>query len=118
MTRQIGGEHVNVTNMIPTGIDPHDWTYRSQDSFVNMTDAQLFIYNGAGFDDWWVDEMLTSLGARKPAVAVASEGIELITHRHGDVDPHVWLKSGKCAQDRRKYQKRTRRSRSRTCNRL
>lgn len=90
MTRQIGGEHVNVTNMIPTGIDPHDWTYRSQD-LVNMTDAQLFIYNGAGFDDWWVDEMLTSLGARKPAVAVASEGIELITHRHGDVDPHVWL---------------------------
>lgn len=108
-TQQIGGEHVEVANMIPAGVDPHDWTYRSQD-IVNMTKARLFIYNGAGFDDWWVDDLLASMGDQQPEVIMASEGIELLPaqasehessdtdhhhsdhdHHHGDVDPHVWL---------------------------
>jgi len=77
MVSQIGGEHVHAINMIPAGVDPHDWTYKSQD-IVQMTKAQLFIYNGAGFDDWWVDEMLHSLGNDQPPIVVASEGISLI----------------------------------------
>lgn len=24
-TQKIGGEHVNVINLIPTGVEPHDW---------------------------------------------------------------------------------------------
>lgn len=103
LTVKIGGEHVRVQSMIPAGVDPHDWTYRSQD-IVNMTKAKLFIYNGAGFDDWWVDEMLGSLGARKPMTAVASAGIELIkvrgTDEHQEKEDAAH-RSGHASDDRR-----------------
>lgn len=112
---RIGGEHVQVTSLVPAGVDPHDWSPKSQD-IIQLSKAQLFIHNGAGFDDWWVEDLLASLGESKPKVVTASEGIELIPadgegaghdhgseedehlhgnelneHDHGDYDPHVWL---------------------------
>ena len=77
--RQIGGEHVEVTNMVPAGTDPHDWSPRSQD-MIAMAKSELFVYNGAGFDDWWVDDFLDSLQEQsRPIVVKASEGIDLIS---------------------------------------
>lgn len=47
--KEIGGEDVNVINLLPAGVEPHDWTPRSQD-IVNTSNAQLFLYNGAGLE--------------------------------------------------------------------
>ncbi|GAA3405520.1 metal ABC transporter substrate-binding protein [Paenibacillus hodogayensis] len=111
-TSQIGGDKVNVINLVPAGVEPHDWSPKSRD-LVNIGKAQLFIYNGAGFEGW-VHEFLDS---RKKdsglSVITASDGVELIRgvheddHDHGkekkskkddhaheetsDVDPHVWV---------------------------
>lgn len=39
--QEIGGEDVNAINLLPVGVEPHDWTPRSQD-IVNTSKAQLF----------------------------------------------------------------------------
>jgi len=108
--KNIGGEHVNVINMIPAGIEPHDWTPKSRD-IDNASKAQLFLYNGAGLEGW-VDDFLKGLDAgSKPVTVEVSKGIELIhgnpeeaegheeghdeaaseQHDHGDYDPHTWV---------------------------
>lgn len=86
-TSKIGGEHVNVINLVPTGVEPHDWSPKGQD-MSNLSKADLFIYLGAGFEGW-VDQTLGSLDKNSQMTAVeASRGIKLIPgtddgHDHG-----------------------------------
>ncbi|WP_145413151.1 metal ABC transporter solute-binding protein, Zn/Mn family [Paenibacillus xylanexedens] len=116
----IGGEDANVINLLPTGVEPHDWTPKSQD-IVNTSKAQLFLYNGAGLEGW-VPNFLKSLNSDTKVKSVAvSEGVKLLTaegddgHGHGEehedehaddhadesgseeqvadhhIDPHTWV---------------------------
>lgn len=98
---QIGGDRVNVINLVPAGVEPHDWAPKSRD-LTNMSKAQLFIYSGAGLEGW-VHDFLDSLKAGSEFHTVeASKGIKFIhgveredAHDHdktdSDVDPHVWV---------------------------
>lgn len=119
-TAAIGGEDTNVINLLPTGVEPHDWTPKSQD-IVNTSKAQLFLYNGAGLEGW-VPNFLKSLNSDAKVKSVAvSEGVKLLTaegddgHGHGEehedehaddhadesgneeqvadhhIDPHTWV---------------------------
>lgn len=112
--RKIGGEYVNVINLVPAGVEPHDWTPKSSD-MKNITKAEIFVYNGAGFEGW-VDDFLKGLEKdSKLEVVEASHGVKLIDameeeHEeegneeevegenaaaedadHGQYDPHVWV---------------------------
>ncbi|MFC7681896.1 metal ABC transporter substrate-binding protein [Paenibacillus sp. GCM10028914] len=108
-TKEIGGDEVNVINLLPTGVEPHDWTPKSQD-IVNTSKAQLFLYNGAGLEGW-VPDFLKGLNKDTQVKPVeTSKGIQLIDaegddghdhgHDHGSeeegshdhhVDPHTWV---------------------------
>lgn len=115
-TKAIGGDDVNVINLLPTGVEPHDWTPRSQD-IVNTSKAGLFLYNGAGLEAW-VPNFLKGLDKDSNVKAVeVSKGINLINseeesedhahegedhdhesevqeddgHNHGSIDPHTWV---------------------------
>ncbi|MNC06776.1 High-affinity zinc uptake system binding-protein ZnuA precursor [compost metagenome] len=87
-TSEIGGDDINAINLLPVGVEPHDWTPRSQD-IINTSKSQLFLYNGAGLEGW-VPNFLKSLdkGSEVKAVAV-SEGVDYIMtdeddgHNHG-----------------------------------
>ncbi|WP_098742938.1 zinc ABC transporter substrate-binding protein [Paenibacillus sp. EZ-K15] len=88
-TKEIGGDDVNVVNLLPTGVEPHDWTPRSQD-IVNTSKAQLFLYNGAGLEGW-VPGFLKGLDKDTQVKPVeVSQGIKLIDavgddgHGHGE----------------------------------
>lgn len=102
--KAIGGEDANVINLLPAGVEPHDWTPRSQD-IVNTSKAQLFFYNGAGLEGW-VPQFLKGLNRDSKVKAYeVSQGIKLIEadeeadHDHeGEghkdkhhVDPHTWV---------------------------
>lgn len=98
--KEIGGEQANVINLLPTGVEPHDWTPRSQD-IMNTSKAQLFLYNGAGLEGW-VPNFLKGLGGDSSVITVeVSKGIDLIEaegedgHDHDTtehhVDPHTWV---------------------------
>lgn len=95
MVEQIGGNDVNAIHLIPTGIEPHDWTPKSRDLY-HATNAQLLLVNGAGFETW-LDDFLEGLNAdSKVKVVEVSKGISLIeTSRgkrgNGSVDPHTWV---------------------------
>lgn len=87
----IGGEQANVINLLPTGVEPHDWTPRSQD-ILSTSKAQLFLYNGAGLEGW-VPNFLKGMGSDAKVLTMeVSQGIELI-HADGD-DGHNHGESG------------------------
>lgn len=91
--KEIGGEDINVINLLPVGVEPHDWTPRSQD-IMNTSKAQLFLYNGAGLEGW-VPNFLKGLDSSSKVKAVeVSQGIDLIMtneehdHDHGVEEEH------------------------------
>lgn len=94
---RIGGDKANVINLVPAGVEPHDWSPKSRD-LRNMTNAQLFVYNGAGFEGW-VHDFLDSLNKDSGvSVIEASAGIELLRaadHDHDDDHGHEEEKAKK-----------------------
>ncbi|WJH34310.1 metal ABC transporter substrate-binding protein [Paenibacillus sp. CC-CFT747] len=98
---KIGGDHANVINLVPAGVEPHDWSPKSNDIRL-MTKAEMLVYQGAGFEGW-VDDFLQSLPKdSKVKVVETSKSVELMkdqdeahsgseAHGHEGVDPHAWL---------------------------
>jgi len=91
--RQVGGERVSVSSLVPTGVEPHDWE-PSPREVVQIYQADLFLYNGAGLEPW-ADRLVKELGGKSPVVVKATEGMTLRRAEEGSkdspLDPHVWL---------------------------
>ena len=88
--QKIGGDRIEVVNLVPAGTEPHDWEPAASD-IANLEQADVFIYNGAGLEHW-TDDVLKSLDNGKLVVAEASSGLELNEGgEDGGYDPHVWL---------------------------
>lgn len=77
----VGGDRAEVTSLVPTGIEPHDWEPTSR-TLSRASSADIMVINGAGFESW-----VSDLDAR--VVINTSKGIEL-EHEVG-VNPHIWL---------------------------
>ncbi|RBW71237.1 metal ABC transporter solute-binding protein, Zn/Mn family [Bacillus taeanensis] len=101
-TKKIGGEHVEVTNIIPVGADAHSFEPTPK-TMVNIAKGDAFIYNGAGMEGY-VESITQSLQNEKVVFVEASQGIELIEfneehdeheeenhEEHGEHDMHLWL---------------------------
>lgn len=94
-SKQVAGDLADVSVLIPAGTEPHDWEPTPKD-VAQISTANVFVYNGAGFESW-VDDVLKSADAQKTKVVEASKGIELMqgNDEHNSnataVDPHVWL---------------------------
>lgn len=101
LATEIGGADAHVANLIPTGVEPHDWTPKSRD-LQEASKAQLLVYNGAGLEGW-IDDFLHGAGSGVKTVE-ASDGISLIKGNPEeadageaaesgvkDVDPHTWV---------------------------
>lgn len=94
MATQIGGEHVQVTNMIAAGIEPHDWTPKSKD-LLTATNADLLLYHGVGLETW-IDDFKKGIDANSGVILKeVSTGINLIdpteeaTEDHAHEDEHA-----------------------------
>ena len=96
--KKIGGDKVEVINLVPAGTEPHDWEPSTKD-LIEMEKSDIFIYNGAGMEQW-VDDVLESLDTEELTGVEASKGIKLLkdqdAHEHdhehnSENDPHVWL---------------------------
>ncbi len=97
---RVGGERIDVVNLIPSGVEAHDFEPRVSD-LIDITRADLLIYNGAEFEPW-VERALMALGGDAPP---AIESVKLLradllsagkpggsSDRSDDgFDPHVWL---------------------------
>jgi len=87
IARQVGGDHVAVTSLIPPETDPHAWTPRPQD-MRRLAEADLVVVNGLGLEGW-LDRAIAASGYRGPVV-VASRNVAPILDASGAPDPHAW----------------------------
>ena len=97
-TKEIGGDKVDISFLVPQGIEPHDWEPTIND-VQRISQADLIIINGVGFENWIHD-----IEEINPDVTIidSSKGIEIIEwekheEEHGEHDdhllgdPHIWL---------------------------
>jgi zinc transport system substrate-binding protein len=81
---QVGGKHVQVINLTPAGVEPHDYELTTDD-VDHIEDADLVAYVGSGFQPALERALKRRDG---PTVDVAAG---LITKQR---DPHFWLDPG------------------------
>jgi zinc transport system substrate-binding protein len=107
MVRQVGGDHVTVTCVLPPGASPH--TFEPKPSLVRaFSSARIFFMIGAGME-FWAGKFIKLAGPNLMTV-VLSRGVDLIAstehdhenHLHGKeattlknkptvANPHIWL---------------------------
>ncbi len=86
---KIGGEQVEVINLVPAGIEPHDFELSTGD-MVLLQSAELLVYNGAGMEHF-MDKTLNALSDGDLVVCEAAKEIAPLVAEDGDMDPHTWL---------------------------
>ncbi|MBU9714701.1 metal ABC transporter solute-binding protein, Zn/Mn family [Evansella tamaricis] len=79
-TYRIGGEYVEVVNIVPVGADAHSFE-PTVNQMVSIAEADLFIYNGAGFEGF-AERIKETIETHEVTVLTASDGIELIDYHH------------------------------------
>ncbi len=94
LTRQVGGDKIDVTTIIKPGVEPHDYEPTPQD-IAAIHNSKLFVYNGASLE-LWADKIGNELASEGIVVVRASDGINLVPgSAEGEgapsFDPHVWL---------------------------
>jgi len=98
--RQVAGDRAEVTSLVPTGVEPHDWEPSPRD-VADVGRAALLVYNGAGFEPA-VDRMLREIKPPGPLAIDTTAGLPLLDARGAGgredgralmpaKDPHVWL---------------------------
>lgn len=99
--REIGGEKVEVTLLLPPGIEAHSFEPTPQD-IVSLSKTDIFLYTGAAMEPWAVN-IVDNLKSQGVIVVDLSEDIPMLElednvddhdDEHGDgdhsVDPHYW----------------------------
>lgn len=119
--KQVGKDKVNVSLLLPPGVESHTFEPRPQD-VVRINKADIFIYTGKYMEPW-AGDILKGVSNKDLLVVDASEGVELLAeddhgeegehheeeaehdeedhydnehahghhHHHGGLDPHIWL---------------------------
>lgn len=88
----IGGEHVDVHQLMGPGIDPH--LYRATESDIDLLlDAEMIFYNGVNLEAKLTD-IFEQIGRSRPVIAVGdsiSEDQLLVEPQFNVPDPHIWF---------------------------
>ena len=86
MVSEVAGDKAQVTTIVGPDADAHLYQPNTGDA-VAVTEADLVIINGMGFETWSAELIKTS--GTKAAIAVATDGIAPLLVE-GEVDPHAW----------------------------
>lgn len=91
-TKKIGGDRVDIINLVPPGTEPHEWEPAPRD-IAGLANSDVFIYNGAGMEGW-VDKVLAAVDNKNLLVVEAAKGLKLLKNQGPEdlpYDPHLWL---------------------------
>jgi ABC-type Zn uptake system ZnuABC Zn-binding protein ZnuA/ABC-type Mn2+/Zn2+ transport system permease subunit len=86
LVRQVAGPRVQVTQLIPTNADPHDYEPRPQDAKA-LADADL-VFRSGGEIDAWLSDLVDQAGS--DAIVVDLSRAVVLREQNGQVDPHWW----------------------------
>ena len=99
--RQIGGDQVEVTLLLPPGVEAHSFDPKPDD-ILRVNRAGLFIYTHKAMEVW-AATIAASVDPAKVTIVDASIGARLLqagdhddgdddhNHETGKIDPHLWL---------------------------
>ena len=98
VAERIGGECVDVTNLTPPGIEPHDIEL-SPDAVESIATADVVLYLGGGFQPAIEDAVRDASGEPVDLLDVVSTTVAEgeVAAEGPIVDPHVWLDPGRFA---------------------
>lgn len=88
-TRQVGGDKVQIINVVPAGSEPHEWEPTPK-IVAEIVKADVLILSGTGVEPW-AEKILKLIDPGKVTVVYAGHNIELIEgigHHHEDKEPH------------------------------
>jgi len=94
--KQVGQDKVQVSLLVPPGIEPHDWE-PTINELQKMHEADLIIINGIGFENWVNDIDIVNSDVTivdtSNGISIISDMIsnEEISDEHNFGDPHIWL---------------------------
>lgn len=91
-TRQVAGDLVDVTNITPNGIEPHDYEPSPQ-QIAQTYKSQLMLFNGSGVDPW-AEKLAEDLNGKGIKVVNMSQELDLDlikSNQNNENDPHFWL---------------------------
>jgi len=93
----IGRDKVDIQTIIPDGTEPHDFEPKAND-LEGLSTAKVFIYNGFGMENSWMDKALQAVNNKNLVIVEASKGAAPITNtdpevikEDGQYDPHLWI---------------------------
>jgi len=97
-TKEVGQDKVDVSLIIPAGVEPHDWESSIQD-LQRIQQDDIIVINGIGFENWLerIERSNSEL-----AIIDSSNGIDIIKEIDNDEhedsnhdsslgNPHIWL---------------------------
>lgn len=106
-TRFLAADRMEVTLLLPPGVEPHHFEPRPTD-MADIRRSALFIYTSS-FMEPWAKRVIAGTDSTKTQILAAAKGVQLLKlakhdghHEHGlqhgdnAVDPHVWLDFENC----------------------
>lgn len=96
VVQAVGGERLEVTSLVPAGVDPHAFEPAPQDVRA-VAEAQVVVENGLGLEAF-LQPLLRNAATKAPVISLA-QGLEPLPagdhaesgDEHGAWDPHLWL---------------------------
>jgi zinc transport system substrate-binding protein len=96
MAKAVGGNRVDVSLLLPPGVEPHSFEPTPSD-IVRINEADIFIYTG-DFMEPWAAKILAGTENKNLEVVNSSLGAQFLNAVFhdadvpaGSVDPHIWL---------------------------
>ncbi|SFH23393.1 metal ABC transporter substrate-binding protein [Pseudomonas sp. NFACC45] len=90
MTQEVGGEHIQITNLVGPDADAHTYEPTPDDAKALLR-AKLIIKNGLGFEPW-LDRLITSTETSAAVISASRGVIPRSLDEDGETvpDPHAW----------------------------
>ncbi len=101
MAKEIGGDLVSVVTLVPPNQEVHVFNPSTSDMLA-ADRADVLLYNGAGLDLWFEEDLLVELDTGDKVVVDTTRDLELLEaggghggeddgHDVGVHDPHTWI---------------------------
>lgn len=103
--KEIGGDRVDVTLLLPPGVEPHSFEPKPSDILTIHT-ADIFVYAGK-FMEPWASDIIRGASSKGSEIVDSSVGVTMMSdilqhHEHDGhdhdseeltelMDPHIWL---------------------------
>jgi zinc transport system substrate-binding protein len=90
-SRNVGGDRVEVSILVPVGVEVHDWEPGTGD-IQKVLSADIFVYSGLRVEPW-IDSVKEAASSSQVVFFETSAGLdsELLAYAEGGIDPHIWL---------------------------